>query len=81
VQDIYQWHELEGKSPDLIVDDSPHLTMADVYAALTFFWDHREQILANIKRPDRDADALMARFPSKLDEKLRARQGNDAVSS
>ena len=81
VQDIYQWHELEGKSPDQIVDEFPHLTMADVHAALAFFWDHRDEMLADIKRQDRDADESMARFPSKLAEKLRARQGNDAVSS
>ena len=81
VQDIYQWHELEGKSPDQIVDEFPHLTMADVYAALAYFWDHRDQILADIKRQDLDAEQLMARFPSKLAEKLRARQGDDAVSS
>ena len=80
VQDIYYWHELEGKSPDQIVDDFPHPTMADVYAALAFFWDHREQILEDLKRQDRAADEMMARFPSKLAEKLRARQGNDAVS-
>jgi len=54
--------------------------MSDVYAALAFFWDHRDQILEDIKRQDRDADELMARFPSKLSEKLRARQGKDAVS-
>jgi len=80
VQDVYQWHELDGKSPDQIVDDFPHLTMADVYAALAFFWDHREQILEDIRRQDRLAEELIAQYPSKLAEKLRARQGNDAVS-
>ena len=39
VQDIYQWHELQGKSPDEIVSSFPQLTMADVYAALAYFWD------------------------------------------
>ena len=55
--------------------------MAGVYAALAFFWDYRDQILEDLKRQDREADELMARYPSKLAAKLRARQGNDAVSS
>ena len=44
VQDIYDWHEREGFSPDEIVTKFPQLTLADVYAALSYYWDHREAI-------------------------------------
>src|SRR6266496_388788 len=44
VQDVYLWHELQGKSADAIVVEHPQLTVADVYAALTYFWDHRDEI-------------------------------------
>ena len=40
VQDVYVWHELQGVSADELVSRFPHLTMADVYAALSY-WDHR----------------------------------------
>ncbi|HEY8750612.1 MAG TPA: DUF433 domain-containing protein [Tepidisphaeraceae bacterium] len=79
VQDIYQWHEIEGQSAEAIVKGFPHLTMGDVYAALAYFWDNRDQILADIKRQDQLFEEMKQRSPSKLREKLRARQGDDAV--
>ncbi|HTQ40868.1 MAG TPA: DUF433 domain-containing protein [Pirellulales bacterium] len=44
VQDVYVWHELLGKSADVIAAEYPQLTVADVYAALAYFWDHRAEI-------------------------------------
>jgi uncharacterized protein (DUF433 family) len=43
VQDIVLWHE-EGRSADEIVSDFPQLSLSDVYAALAFYHDNREQI-------------------------------------
>lgn len=50
VQDIYVWHEQQRKSPDEIVRDFPQLTLADVYASLAYFWDHRGEILCEMAR-------------------------------
>ncbi len=44
VQDIYVWHELMGKSPDGIVAEYPFLTLAQVHAALAYFYDHPDEI-------------------------------------
>ena len=66
VQDIYVWHELQGRSADQIVSEHPHLTLADVYAALAYFWDHREVILQQIKREDAMVEHMKAEHPSKL---------------
>jgi uncharacterized protein (DUF433 family) len=44
VQHIAAWHEQAGKSPDEIVAEYPGLTLADVYAALAYYYDHREEI-------------------------------------
>jgi uncharacterized protein (DUF433 family) len=52
VQDIVLWTE-EGQSADEIVAEFPQLTLADVYAALAFYHDHREQIDKDI-RDDED---------------------------
>lgn len=40
VQDIVVWIE-DGQSADEIVAGYPHLTLADVYAALAFYHDNR----------------------------------------
>ena len=44
VQDVFVWHELQGQSADEIVSRFPQLTMADVYAALAYYWDHHDEI-------------------------------------
>lgn len=41
-----------GSSPDEIITSFPHLTLADVYAALTYYHDHRELIDAEIREGD-----------------------------
>lgn len=43
VQNIAVWHEHMGKSPDEICAEY-NLTLADVYAALAYYHDHREEI-------------------------------------
>src|SRR3954452_13625046 len=35
-------HERQGMTPEDIVSEFPHLTLADVYAALAYYHDHRE---------------------------------------
>jgi uncharacterized protein (DUF433 family) len=41
-------HERQGMSPEEIVAEFPHLTLADIYAALAHYHDHREAINAEI---------------------------------
>src|SRR6266516_4134727 len=81
VQDIYAWHELQGKSPDEIVSAFPQLSLADVYAALAHFWDHRDEILRQMKEQDEVVEQMKAQFPSKLAERLKGKGNGDAVSS
>lgn len=40
VMDIVVWHEQQGMSPDEIVSACPGLTVTDVHAALTYYFDH-----------------------------------------
>ncbi len=67
VQDIYELHELEGLSVDEIVDGYPHIKPSQVYAALSYYWDHKEEI---------DAQRLAG---EQLVEKLRQQQGPSAL--
>ena len=66
VQDIYVWHELHGQSADEIVSNSPHLTLADVHAALTYFWDHQDEIRQQMKADDAFVETMKQKYPSGL---------------
>lgn len=44
VLDIVIWHEQQGLAPDEIVSQIPSITLADVHAALAYYYDHREEI-------------------------------------
>ena len=71
VQDIYVWHELEGQSPDEIVAAFPHLTLADVHAALAYFFDHQQAIKDQMKDEEAFVEAMKARTgPGPLEQKL-----------
>ena len=48
VEDIAVWHERIGMSPDEIVFKHPSLSLSDVYAALAYYFENREQIDAEI---------------------------------
>ena len=74
VQDVAIWHERLGRSADEIAADH-ELTLADVYAALAYYFDHRDLIDRQIADDDAFADALKRRTPSKLTERLRALHG------
>ena len=71
VMDIVVWHEKRGYSPDEIVHMFPGITLADVYAALAYYFDNREEIEADFQRDHELAEKLRPLFPSKLQEKLR----------
>lgn len=77
VQDIYVWHELQGQSADEIVSNFPQLTLADVHAALSYYFDHRDEIQQQMKADDAFVEAMEQKYPSKLEEKLRARNAAD----
>ncbi|MCI0463902.1 MAG: DUF433 domain-containing protein [Gemmataceae bacterium] len=75
VQDIVIWHERLGKSPDEIAAEYD-LDLADIHAALTYYFDHREEIDQSIREGEAFAEALRQRTPSKLRQKLQERQRN-----
>jgi uncharacterized protein (DUF433 family) len=48
VQDIVVLHEYRGLSPDEIVATYPSLNLAQVYAALSYYFDHHQDIEADL---------------------------------
>lgn len=82
VQDVVVWHECQGQSPDEIVARFPQLSLADVHAALAYYFDHREEIRQQIEDDKAVAEQLRANTPSKLIEKLAHEEASrDPVSS
>jgi uncharacterized protein (DUF433 family) len=70
VHDVAIWHEAMGKSADEIATEYD-LSLADVYAALAYYFDHREDIDGEIKESALLVETLKGSMPSKLKEKLR----------
>jgi uncharacterized protein (DUF433 family) len=74
VQDIVVWHEKRGYSPDEIVDMFPGITLADVYAALTYYFDNREEIEDEFRKSDEWAEWVRVNIPSKIPAELREKR-------
>ena len=75
MQDVFVWHELQGQSADEIVSRFPQLTMADVYAALSYYWDHRDEIQREMQAESDLVTRLRQQSVSPLAEKLAATNG------
>lgn len=56
VSQIASEAERLGMTPDEIVEAHPHLTLADVHAALSYYYDHADAIRGEW----REAEALIA---------------------
>lgn len=74
VSNIVLWTE-QGQSPDEIVAGYPHLTLADVHAALAFYFDNREEMDKAIA----DDEAFVASL-QKVHQPLGKEAGADSVS-
>ena len=41
---IFDMRDRDGMSPEEIAEQFPWITLSDVYAALSYYYDHREEI-------------------------------------
>src|ERR1700694_3404090 len=71
VQDIVIWYEHQGMTPDEIVSHLPTITLADVHAALAYYFDHIEEIQQEMRAERAFVGELRRRNPSLLEAKLR----------
>lgn len=83
VWDVYVLHERQGKTPDEIVTAYPHITLANVHAALAYYWDNKDEIDRQMKEADEFVEQLKAASgPGPLAQKLASTElGSDKVSS
>jgi uncharacterized protein (DUF433 family) len=75
VMDVVVWHEHRGMSPEEIVTVFPSITLADVYAALAYYLDHREDVEAEFRHEEEMAEKYRPKVPSKLQQILQERNG------
>ena len=59
VRRIVGWYK-QGLTPEEITTEVPHLSLAQVYAALTYYHANREEIEADIAAEDAEAKQLEA---------------------
>jgi len=75
VENVAVWHERMVRSVDEIASEYD-LSLADVYAALTYYCDHREEVDRSIEEGEKFVEALRRTSPSKLKQKLHGAQGH-----
>jgi uncharacterized protein (DUF433 family) len=66
VQHIVVEHEQMGMRPDEICDAHPGLTLSQVYAALAYYFDHRDEILEDIKADEKYAEEFRRQHPESV---------------
>src|SRR5438093_1226727 len=69
VEDIVIWHDRMGRSADEIAAEYD-LTLADIYAALAYYFDHRAEIDRAMQEGEAALALLRQQTPSKLRQKL-----------
>lgn len=60
-------------SPDEVIAAHTHLSLAQVHAALTYFYDHRDEVEASMSAAEDIEAEMRARFPSRVQELLALR--------
>jgi uncharacterized protein (DUF433 family) len=66
VSHIAHRYERERQSPDEIVQSYPHLTLAQVHAALAYYYSHRELIDKEMASSDELLSQVKQTYRSKL---------------
>ena len=69
VQHVAVLHERMGRTADEIASEY-ELSLADVHAALAYYFDHRDEIDRSIAHGDEFVRELRSKTPSKLRAKL-----------
>jgi len=74
VAQVVIWHERLGKPIDEIASEYD-LSLADLHAALAYYFDHRQAIDRSIAEGDEFIASLKQTASSPLAEKLKAQRG------
>ena len=72
VRNIAVWHDHLGWSADEIASEYD-LKLADIYAALAYYFAHREEIAQSIREGKAFVEEMRRNTPSKLEKKLQGK--------
>ena len=70
VQNVAIWHDGLGQSADEIASEYD-LELADIYAALAYYFAHREEIDVSIRESRAFIEEMQRETPSKLRQKMK----------
>ena len=70
VLDIAIRYEVMGMSPDDIISALPHLNHAQIHDALSYYYDHKDEIDKQWKETLKEVEALRKKLPSILEKKI-----------
>lgn len=73
VQDIYVQAEVHGRTPAEIQDGLPQLSLGQIHAALSYLFDHREDILRELREDETYVEQLKAASGPSLLQRHRVR--------
>jgi uncharacterized protein (DUF433 family) len=54
------------QTPEEVLIAHPHLTLAQIHAALAYYFDNRQLVDASLRNADQREAELRSRFPSRL---------------
>jgi uncharacterized protein (DUF433 family) len=75
VKDVVVWHIHNGISLDEIVTKWPHLSLAGLHAALAYYYDHKDEVEAEIEADVAWYEEMKAKGPSFVKERLAQLRG------
>ena len=86
VMDIVVWHEMRGYSPDEIHAHYTYLSLAQIHAALAYYYDNRQTIDAEVEESIEYAERMRAEHPNRftrreLMERLKRKQASSTENS
>jgi uncharacterized protein (DUF433 family) len=83
VQDVAMLAEVQGRTADQIGEAYPHLTLSQIHAALSYYFDHRQEIQNDLKEDDEFVEQFRRQCGAGVLERrlmMNKGQAGDAVS-
>ena len=71
VMDIVIRYEFGGMTPDQIIEQFPHLSLAQIHDALSYYYEHKSELDEAYKKDQLLVNELRKHYPSRLGVKLK----------
>lgn len=72
VVELVTAHLAHGWSPEELHFQYPHIPLGKVYSALAYYWDHKDNLDADMERRYQEVTALRRQSsPTRIEQKLR----------